>query len=372
MAWLLFNHACYTLSRLKGIETRFIQIIFQFWFVPSCYTLSRLKGIETYGTPDKFPNRRHLLYTFPFEGNWNIVISVSPFATIVACYTLSRLKGIETQPAGLQTNLFFSSCYTLSRLKGIETSGRLLLGKLQFLAIHFPVWRELKRMPVNSPTNALSMYTCYTLSRLKGIETRVSSEFFSSVFPCYTLSRLKGIETLNAVSVWRWPCLLYTFPFEGNWNLPFTHVMIGLSSSLAIHFPVWRELKQIPVSWTRGRRHCLLYTFPFEGNGNLLLLGLTYSRQIPCYTLSRLKGIETINLKLSKVVVKMLAIHFPVWRELKQAFAQNITFLYRFTCYTLSRLKGIETWTRSDRKFLFRTTCYTLSRLKGIETLVLS
>ena len=62
---------CYTLSRLKGMETR--RSIVENASASPCYTLSRLKGIETY-----------------------VVASRVAEAMCFACYTLSRLKGMET------------------------------------------------------------------------------------------------------------------------------------------------------------------------------------------------------------------------------------------------------------------------------------
>ena len=188
-----------------------------------------------------------LLYTFPFEGNWNLWLIVPPFslASAATCYTLSRLKGIETIVRWMVL-LFNLTCYTLSRLKGIETRVSL---------------------PMPAP-----LHTCYTLSRLKGIETDNVLTIRADVkqfLACYTLSRLKGIETTAC----HCPCiplhlvLLYTFPFEGNWNV---HVNYFI----------------------KKRSENLLYTFPFEGNWNQSVNPIRY-RHPPCYTLSRLKGIET-------------------------------------------------------------------------------
>ena len=83
-----------------------------------CYTLSRLKGIET----NFFP--RNVLV---FNNN--------------SCYTLSRLKGIETIFLNYILIMHLFSCYTLSRLKGIETNlNNAILGVTnKSLAIHFPV-----------------------------------------------------------------------------------------------------------------------------------------------------------------------------------------------------------------------------------------
>ena len=220
VSWSETTVACYTLSRLKGIETQAwaqpycralqrLAIHFPVWrelkqesiyrgeqmVTSSCYTLSRLKGIETESLPAAGrQGTLPLLYTFPFEGNWNKEIKKKEKIATIACYTLSRLKGIETLGSSNFSGSGSSSCYTLSRLKGIETSIALQLQQ--------------------------SDDPCYTLSRLKGIETRYGSlQSPRSERTCYTLSRLKGIETLEMFSVV--VCrvyLLYTFPFEGNWN----------------------------------------------------------------------------------------------------------------------------------------------------------
>ena len=75
---ILITPTCYTLSRLKGIETisKFPKIL----ITPTCYTLSRLKGIETFLS--LLCQRRsgmYLLYTFPFEGNRNLGVVSSMF-----------------------------------------------------------------------------------------------------------------------------------------------------------------------------------------------------------------------------------------------------------------------------------------------------
>ena len=61
--------SCYTLSRLKGIETQ-CSLAHPIADRRSCYTLSRLKGIETHLTMRRLPDANpRLLHTFPFEGN---------------------------------------------------------------------------------------------------------------------------------------------------------------------------------------------------------------------------------------------------------------------------------------------------------------
>ena len=70
----------------------------------ACYTLSRLKGMETLATIATTVEcgNNHLLYTFPFEGNGNSNGVIVWGTVIDACYTLSRLKGMETQPNYIQ------------------------------------------------------------------------------------------------------------------------------------------------------------------------------------------------------------------------------------------------------------------------------
>ena len=122
-----------TLSRLKGIETCGVPLIIPAvgW---SLNTLSRLKGIETKqlmkGVNIKtlwihFPvwrelklylwchTRQHLPnffeYTFPFEGNWNVLPLTILLMPAVALNPLSRLKGIETHNNSDFVNLMLNS-----------------------------------------------------------------------------------------------------------------------------------------------------------------------------------------------------------------------------------------------------------------------
>ena len=74
----------------------FVSFVRHFSILP-CYTLSRLKGIETR-------------------------MGGHPGYLGISCYTLSRLKGIETPTTRGKGNVK-NTCYTLSRLKGIETNG---------------------------------------------------------------------------------------------------------------------------------------------------------------------------------------------------------------------------------------------------------
>ena len=219
-------------------------------------------------------------------------------ASLLPCYTLSRLKGIETNPSAFAAALTSPACYTLSRLKGIETSIPYIHAIIAHspLAIHFPVWRELKLIPLGTRVSLKVSVACYTLSRLKGIETVRSSKTVTTVREtCYTLSRLKGIETFRT--------LLFRLPL----------------TMLAIHFPVWRELKPHHKGEPVFVGAFLLYTFPFEGNWNLLF------HPYP------------------SALYWVLAIHFPVWRELKLFSARLVRLSHIDPCYTLSRLKGIET-----------------------------
>ena len=188
-----------------------------------------------------------LLYTFPFEGNWNGFFI--EFLLVIGQKT----------------------CYTLSRLKGIETRIPFIVNSSNPLAIHFPVWRELK--------------------------------------PCYLSI---GLCAFGEV-------LLYTFPFEGNWNVDLTF---------------------------RYSRICyLLYTFPFEGNWNKNVLRAGDPSDGTCYTLSRLKGIETATafLEFPSPPLRILLYTFPFEGNWNYSTDHILHLHQTLTCYTLSRLKGIET-----------------------------
>ena len=215
-----------------------------------------------------------------------------------------------------------------------------------FLWIHFPVWRELKLMTI-----------------------KANCSFFKDSLN--TLSRLKGIETLCQRPLRYWiDSSEYTFPFEGNWNLCLSYLLKSFRLRLWIHFPVWRELKQIKVTGF----------LQFYGN--------------PLNTLSRLKGIETKRkINTSENLLPRLWIHFPVWRELKpfkdhfkdHCLGQNSEYTFPFEGNWNSCLNWmIKTKTmrklwihfpvwRELKFFLFAhasvgPTLNTLSRLKGIET----
>ena len=188
----------------------------------SCYTLSRLKGIETL-RPSCLELPFILLYTFPFEGNWNVFQFGLSGIFRDPCYTLSRLKGIETRTTTQPYPLRRSLAIHFPVWRELKQRKEKINTKLKTLAIHFPVWRELKQSPS-------------------------------------TLVNTKATG------------LLYTFPFEGNWNHPHCH-------------EVYISIERV----------VLLYTFPFEGNWNHLeSLKDSFLGDITCYTLSRLKGIETL------------------------------------------------------------------------------
>ena len=311
--------SCDTLSRLKGIETKNI---------PRCSLyISALairfpvwRELKRTRIPWKFFFLTRLRYAFPFEGNWNsasslctgtcknrlairfpvwrelkqVVISVG-CAEGVACDTLSRLKGIETLLFGVFYIVLFGACDTLSRLKGIETTIRLALA------------------PV--------LLACDTLSRLKGIETLLTGN--KGFIGSYLAIRFPVWRELKHYWHGQWELLgnflRYAFPFEGNWNVSNWYWTVRYFQ-LAIRFPVWRELKPSgdslhdlspdktcdTLSRLKGietlffwascvHASPLQFTFPFEGNWNLFE-GARYTYfVIPCNSLSRLKGIETIR-----------------------------------------------------------------------------
>ena len=165
--------------------------------------------------------RNSLRYPFPFEGNWN------------------NPKVLENVP-------------------------------MMYLAIRFPVWRELKHC-FNERRGGYGHGTCHTLSRLKGIETwkseqRASEFYFFLAIPFPVWRELKHDIRRN-IDIDTF-LLRYAFPFEGNWNHDFV-VMREKYLFLAIRFPVWRELKRF------GK------------------ISSTAPLPTTCDTLSRLKGIET-------------------------------------------------------------------------------
>ena len=188
-------------------------------------------------------------------------------------------------------------------------------------------------------------------------------------------------------------------------------------SRLAIHFPVWRELKPARKSEVVGVQHCeLAIHFPVWRELKLLSPSTFSTTPVSCYTLSRLKGIETWTSALPnwcrnrlaihfpvwrewKLIIVFhtirtikLAIHFPVWRELKlgsHAFAwidpnllaihfpvwrelkpsQAIPIQYSIPALAIHFPVWRELKLMKSHYISYRwRTCYTLSRLKGIET----
>ena len=145
--------------------------------------------------------------TFPFEGNWNLAY-ISPYmwgdvVDLGIHFPVWReLKRIRHGPCKLPHAMPWNP---LSRLKGIETSLSVLSPRISCnLGIHFPVWRELK--PNYEMRFPFLMCAWNPLSRLKGIET------FLHLFPSHPLPNRR----------------------------------------LGIHFPVWRELKPSEqTAWTQ-------------------------------------------------------------------------------------------------------------------------
>ena len=289
--------SCYTLSRLKGIETS-VTVGPTALPASACYTLSRLKGIETLQTISDPANLSFLAIHFPVWRELKLILFMSAGLVVCACYTLSRLKGIETWRCWLRQDTFKRKLaihfpvwreLKLNSLVFCSMSGSLL-------AIHFPVWRELKHNKEKT-FHYFSLISCYTLSRLKGIET----------FVCLAGCAAAAIF-LN---------LLYTFPFEGNWNTLNSLPLSFSSVRLAIHFPVWRELKQCPSLPLFGPAS-LLYTFPFEGNWNLLPRFQCFRQWQLAIHFPVWRELKRVSWKtLCRRCEDHLAIHFPVWRELK-------------------------------------------------------
>ena len=115
--------------------------------------------------------------------------------------------------------------------------------KYRWLAIHFPGWREWKLNICHWKGSNSLPYLQYTFP----VEGNGNLPKNSSTFA--------GLINLQ-----------YTFPFEGNWNGP-----INQSCPIILY---------------------LQYTFPFEGNWNPTRHPCR-GKYVPCNTLSRLKGIET-------------------------------------------------------------------------------
>ena len=109
---------------------------------------------------------------------------------------------------------------------------------------------------------------------------------------------------------------------------------------LCICFPVWRELKP---SWAEAHsaNSALCICFPVwrELKPTFQLPPSSYFFLCICFPVWReLKQHHLVALRLLHGV---LCICFPVWRELKRSKHQFQTF--PITLYMLSRLKGIET-----------------------------
>ena len=162
--------------------------------------------------------------------------------------------------------------------------------------------------------------------------------------------------------------LQYTFPFEGNWNKKKDNYS-DQKVDLQYTFPFEGNWNSLSLSHPSFQSH-LQYTFPFEGNWNRQHCPIRIQRIQACNTLSRLKGIETLCwLVWSRRAAICLAIHFPVWRELKlkddiQRCVNPIgSLLYTFPFEGNWNLLYVPVSANVLR------TCNTLSRLKGIETL---
>ena len=281
-----------------------------------------------------------------------------------------------------------SSCLVF----GVRSHGPTGL-KIGALWIHFPVWRELKRIiracrplwiqcfgytfpfegnwNINPTENRGTCHALDTLSRLKGIETPTEQQFKDfQRHSLDTLSRLKGIETRVVISF----CLLRV--------------------ALWIHFPVWRELKR-KCSKTGN---AMAAKMPLDTLSRLKgietsLMNLRRTPFLPLDTLSRLKGIETWRLAPDGSLTSwiLLWIHFPVWRELKHfgiwwGFCLRFIFGYTFPFEgNWNASRGLShqpkhcfgytfpfegNWNFTPYKYLFidHYSLDTLSRLKGIET----
>ena len=133
----------------------------------------------------------------------------------------------------------------------------------------------------------------------------------------------------------------------------------SLLTDLWIHFPVWRELKLFLEKMERGevQLESSEYTFPFEGNWNEVFQRVRQGRVVVLVLWIHFPVWRELKLDENEEVWQegqyWLWIHFPVWRELK-----------RWPCYyhranwgslnTLSRLKGIETQDQSPTRHHLR------------------
>ena len=333
-----------------------------------------------------------LLYTFPFEGNWNhlkggytrrngrttwLAIHVpvwrelKPFVTqtrglhpCIPCYTRSRLKGIETLKHHLilyrQLNLLAIHVPVWRELK-LPVACLLVICSRTILAIHVPVWRELK-LSNSDDWSVMISDLLYTFPFEGNWNLSEMATYGKDMDTCYTRSRLKGIETLFIqTSLYLSSNLAIHVPVWRELKRENNLVRVDVMVPLAIHVPVWRELKQddevscaetVPIhllytfpfegNWNAkglsidiGPPTFLLYTFPFEGNWNLPeRSGLLMANPSTCYTRSRLKGIETVRSFHICVGSVNLAIHVPVWRELKHGmlyFQKGVNALLLYT-----------------------------------------
>ena len=187
----------------------------------------------------------------------------------------------------------------------------------------FPVWRELKRLPLNDSCRQKQKLTMSfpVWRELKLFWVACCSPLSRN--PYNVLSRLKGIETLTI----SW--------FDGRNNI-----------HLTMSFPVWRESKRFFSRNLKFGLTFLTMSFPVWRESKHGLGSNSLQNTTPYNVLSRLKGIETIR-------------GLPE-RALCRVISYNV----------LSRLKGIETalFKEWPSAFCFAITCDTLSRLKGIET----
>ena len=182
-------------------------------------------------------------YTFPFEGNGNILTTNLQFSEPSSEYTFP-FEGNGNLSLDLRHHNFSATLNTLSRLKGIETYvSDLSVIRFNILWIHFPVWRELKHSAwFNMFEDAQLLWIHFPVWReWKRLLCRLS---WTRLTPLNTLSRLKGIETMAAV------------------------FNILIFFSLWTHFPVWRELKPVGNASSKTILPSSEYTFPFEGNWN--------------------------------------------------------------------------------------------------------
>ena len=259
------------------------------------------------------------LHTFPFEGNWN-------FSALTLTSPVARC-----------------------------------------LATHFPVWREWKHGPAGhgQPVRILATH-----------------------FPVWREWKLHALS--KTLDKYIRDSSLHTFPFEGNGNRCFFSAFVGFNLFLATHFPVWRELK-LPLSLDSSRCQTRYTLSRLKGIETTFILYWYDLNTFTRYTLSRLKGIETNhhrvwpcifqnvyslhtfpfegnwNIKKKALPLhRILATHFPVWRELKHRASDNMIPIFTNSLHTFP-FEG--NWNDTLPMLLPPVaTRYTLSRLKGMET----